>query len=1258
SKHTGRNYADLSTHNLEKAQLVLVAQGAAIETAAAVADHLRNKEKIAVGVLGFHGARPFPGAGAIEHLRGKSAVAVLERVDSPLAGDPPLMRELRASLDRAGENARFGSGTHPDYPSVPAAEHPRLVSTIYGLGGAPLRAADLALLISELKQPGRQRLYLGMDFLHASTRYPKQQVLFDSLRRSYPELARLGLRNPDPSPDVRPPGSLTVAVHRTSGQGCEQLAVEAGSFLQQLAGGQLRGKPELAWGGWGTCCIDRFTHAPSALQDPGDEMPVDMAVVCNNRPHSTMQPQTNLCDGGILFVNNAQGDNEVWQSLPSELRETIKRRKILLYRTSLPVPEEAANLPEGEGWETTAVLEPAGYPTPGIGHETLLGGLFGILLDTHKVEVKERKVFTTREDNLRNVCATERTELLNAFRRGFEAIHQINYSALEAPTATPDRQPPREAPMAVRHLGRTDNEYDSLPRFWDQVGMPYRDGAPDAITADPYLATGTIPPLTSTFRNLSEFREILPAFDPQLCTGCGNCWTACPDSAIGATAIQPGALIDTGIRLGGGDALRQASSKLAARVCNLGRKGTTTATTGGELLQEAYGWLQEKMPLPDDRKEAMHAAFNQVTDKIGAVPVAFTDPYFHEPEKNQKRDSGLLLTLAVNPDACKGCGLCVAVCEPESLKSVPQDPARLGQAEDLWQLWEQLPDTPSDIIARAGSHPDTGPMEALLLSRHFLFALAGGDGAEPGSGEKLAIRLALAATEYHQWPITHHYLDDIGEVRRQLTRLIRETLADALPTEDLDRLSRGLDRSEGPNVDLAALTSTSDTALASDGVNAARLRRMIDLAQGLGDLDWRLKQGIHGLGRSRFGLAIAPGSVANWAGEFPYNPFSVPTAIDLSGDTPQLAAGLLEGQLREMTDGLLLLRKARLEIEQPTGAERERSALDRLSWRDLTAVERQTCSPLLLIGSDEVLGGQGFSQIAWLLNSDLPIKIVVTADLDFGLDARGITDAPLTGRKDSRSNLALMALAQRGAYVAQGSISNTRHLLQSVGEALSFNGPALVVIHAPKPAIHGFPVDRTLEQSRLAVNSRAFPLFRYNPNGEGVFGSRIDLRGNPAPRTPWDISGEEQPLTPADWAFAEERFAPRFTPIVDDDPAPTALAAYLELVGPQRKGKTPFISVPGGGNDPVRYKVDGELVEMVERQGHAWRTLQELAGLDTPFTARVKEEIEAQVAKKHQDELAALKQEYEERIRNLHRDTQAEIAGKVKGQLLSLVGFK
>ncbi|MCP4041692.1 MAG: pyruvate ferredoxin oxidoreductase, partial [Gammaproteobacteria bacterium] len=225
SKHTGRNYADLSTHNLEKAQLVLVAQGAAIETAAAVADHLRNQEKIAVGVLGIHGARPFPGAGAIEHLRGKSAVAVLERVDSPLAGDPPLMRELRASLDRAGENAKFGSGTHPDYPSVPAAEHPRLVSTIYGLGGAPLRAADLALLISELKRPGRQRLYLGMDFLHASTRYPKQQVLFGALRRSYPELARLGLRNPDPSPDVRPPGSLTVAVHRTSGQGCEQLAV-------------------------------------------------------------------------------------------------------------------------------------------------------------------------------------------------------------------------------------------------------------------------------------------------------------------------------------------------------------------------------------------------------------------------------------------------------------------------------------------------------------------------------------------------------------------------------------------------------------------------------------------------------------------------------------------------------------------------------------------------------------------------------------------------------------------------------------------------------------------------------------------------------------------------------------------------------------------------------------------------------------------------------------------------------------------------
>ena len=88
-----------------------------------------------------------------------------------------------------------------------------------------------------------------------------------------------------------------------------------------------------------------------------------------------------------------------------------------------------------------------------------------------------------------------------------------------------------------------------------------------------------------------------------------------------------------------------------------------------------------------------------------------------------------------------------------------------------------------------------------------------------------------------------------------------------------------------------------------------------------------------------------------------------------------------------------------------------------------------------------------------------------------------------------------MALAQRRAYVAQTSFAETGHFCDTLDGALGFSGPALVRIHTPSPSRHGFPSRRTLQQARLAIRCRAFPLFRYDPEGEGVFGAGSRLKG-------------------------------------------------------------------------------------------------------------------------------------------------------------------
>ena len=59
---TGRNHAPLSAHRLDDARLILVAMGSAVETAEAVADHMRAAHRQKVGVLGIRCLSPFPGA--------------------------------------------------------------------------------------------------------------------------------------------------------------------------------------------------------------------------------------------------------------------------------------------------------------------------------------------------------------------------------------------------------------------------------------------------------------------------------------------------------------------------------------------------------------------------------------------------------------------------------------------------------------------------------------------------------------------------------------------------------------------------------------------------------------------------------------------------------------------------------------------------------------------------------------------------------------------------------------------------------------------------------------------------------------------------------------------------------------------------------------------------------------------------------------------------------------------------------------------
>jgi len=280
ARRTGRHYGLISRHKLDDAKIVLLVQGAAVETARAVADHVRGKYKIRIGVLGVHGLRPFPGAEIACCLQGKKAVVVLERLAAPLSDDPPLLREVRASLDRALENGGRKARADADYPVMSTGDQPQCYSVSYGIGGLPLRGSDLVSLCTELETRGSSTLFLGIDFENTSgNKHPKREVLLDTLRRAYPDVAATGVRGLGDPPELRPEEAVTVAIHRVNGQGGESLLGETSALLIELEKGRIRSRPAVFRENWATCCIDRLTHAGEELQDPGDEVVVDLSVV-------------------------------------------------------------------------------------------------------------------------------------------------------------------------------------------------------------------------------------------------------------------------------------------------------------------------------------------------------------------------------------------------------------------------------------------------------------------------------------------------------------------------------------------------------------------------------------------------------------------------------------------------------------------------------------------------------------------------------------------------------------------------------------------------------------------------------------------------------------------------------------------------------------------------------------------------------------------------------------------------------------------
>ncbi|MBI4523993.1 MAG: 4Fe-4S binding protein [Deltaproteobacteria bacterium] len=272
-------------------------------------------------------------------------------------------------------------------------------------------------------------------------------------------------------------------------------------------------------------------------------------------------------------------------------------------------------------------------------------------------------------------------------------------------------------------------------------------------------------------------------------------------------------------------------------------------------------------------------------------------------------------------------------------------------------------------------------------------------------------------------------------------------------------------------------------------------------------------------GPEKIAVVAATGCNSVYASTYPYNPYLVSWTNSLFENAPADAMGI------------------------------------RMRWDQKGCQDRK----LWVIGGDGAMYDIGFQSLSRLLTSGMDINVLVldtqvysntggqasTASF-LGQDAKmAAVGKAVNGKKESRKELSQICLMHPDAYVAQTTPAHINHFYKAIMEANEFPGPAIVNVYATCQPEHGVGDNMSANQARLAVESRAFPLFIHDPRKGKRIRERLSLVGNPSQKGDWWTPPKgEKPFTFIDFARTEGRFARQFDP--EGNPSEMLLRAQEE----------------------------------------------------------------------------------------------------------------
>ncbi len=464
---TGRSYHLFDYVGHPEAERVVVMMGSGAETAHETVEHLVARgEK--VGLLKVRLYRPFVSDAFLAALpKTVRRIAVLDRTKEPGAPGEPLYLDVVSVLARAVREEEW-------------AAMPWVVGGRYGLSSKEFDPACVKAVFDELAA--------------AKPRHGFTVGIVD-------DVTHLSLPLGDPL-DIEPADTVRAVFYGLGADGTVSANKSSIKIIGEETPGYAQGYFVYDSKKAGAVTVSHLRFGPRPIRSTYLIRQASFVACHQSQFLEKIDVLEMAAPGAVFLLNAAQGPDEVWDSLPLEVQQTIRERGLRLYVIdAYKVAREV-----GLGVRINTIMQVCFFAISGV---------------------------LPREEAIAKI----KESIQYAYGKRGPLVIKQNFAAVDAAlahlaeVAVPERETGTPRPPLVAA---------AAPDFVQRVTAVMLAGKGDRLPVSAFPPDGTWPLGTSQWEKRRIAAEV-PIWEPSICIQCNQCAFVCPHAAIRAKVFEPAA---------------------------------------------------------------------------------------------------------------------------------------------------------------------------------------------------------------------------------------------------------------------------------------------------------------------------------------------------------------------------------------------------------------------------------------------------------------------------------------------------------------------------------------------------------------------------------------------------------------------------------------------------------------------------------------------------------------------------------------------